>query len=91
VLAQPPASPFPSSNPPPREARRKPMSDEAIAIVITIAIIALFLVWVPFLNLICPPCGRLLDRLRLPKDKIKKQPTVLQFNARRPNSKIGSL
>jgi hypothetical protein len=67
------------------------MSEEIIAIVITIAIIALFVAWVPILDLICPPCSRLLERLRLPKEKVKKQPTVLQFSARRPGSKIGSL
>jgi hypothetical protein len=40
------------------------MSDEVIALVITIAIIALFFVWVPLLNLVCPPCGRFLERRR---------------------------
>jgi hypothetical protein len=44
------------------------MSDEVIALVITIAIIALFFVWVPLLNLVCPPCGRFLERRRLQKD-----------------------
>jgi hypothetical protein len=40
------------------------MSDEVIALVITIAIIALFFVWVPLLNLVCPPCVRFLERRR---------------------------
>jgi hypothetical protein len=40
------------------------MSDEVTALVITIAIIALFFVWVPLLNFVCPPCGRFLERLR---------------------------
>jgi hypothetical protein len=43
------------------------MSDEVIALAITIAIIALFFVWVPLLNLVCPPCGRFLERWRLQK------------------------
>jgi hypothetical protein len=40
------------------------MSDEVTAILITIAIIALCLVWVPLLDLVCPPCARFLERLR---------------------------
>jgi hypothetical protein len=47
------------------------MSDEAIAIIITIAIIALFFVWVPLLNFVCPPCGRFLERLRHQKQPNK--------------------
>jgi hypothetical protein len=41
------------------------MSDEMLALILTIAIIALFFVWVPLLNLVCPPCGRFLARRRL--------------------------
>jgi hypothetical protein len=44
------------------------MSDEAIALVVTLAILALFFLWVPLLNLICPPCGRFLARQRLQKE-----------------------
>jgi hypothetical protein len=44
------------------------MSDEVIALVVTIAIIALLFVWVPLLDLICPPCGRFLERRRRQKD-----------------------
>jgi len=44
------------------------MSDDVIAVLITIAIIALFFVWVPLLNFVCPPCGRFLERLRLQKE-----------------------
>jgi hypothetical protein len=51
------------------------MSDEVIAIVITIAIIALLFVWVPLLNLICPPCGRFLEGLRL--RKVAKEQTPM--------------
>jgi hypothetical protein len=49
------------------------MSEEAIAISITVAIIALFFVWVPFLNLVCPPCGRFLERRRLQKEAPPKK------------------
>jgi hypothetical protein len=49
------------------------MSDEVIAFVITIAIIALFFAWVPFLNLVCPPCARFLERRRLQKNTGKKR------------------
>ena len=49
------------------------MSDDAIALVITLALIALFFVWVPFLNFICPPCGRFLERWHLQKDAIKER------------------
>jgi hypothetical protein len=52
------------------------MSDDAIALVITIAIIALFFVWVPLLNFVCPPCGRFLERLR-EKGVRKERPTVV--------------
>jgi hypothetical protein len=51
------------------------MSDEVIALVITIAIIALFFVWVPLLNLVCPPCGRFLERRRQ-KDPTKARAPI---------------
>jgi len=44
------------------------MSDDVIALLVTIAIIALFFVWVPLLDFICPPCGRFLERRRLQKE-----------------------
>ncbi len=40
------------------------MSEDMFALLVTTAIIALALVWVPALNFICPPCGRALDRFR---------------------------
>jgi hypothetical protein len=52
------------------------MSDEVIALAITIAIIALFFVWVPLLNLVCPPCGRFLERWRLQKEVPKARPSA---------------
>ena len=53
------------------------MSDEVISVVITIAIIALFFVWVPFLDLVCPPCGRFLEHRRLQKKTIKPRASVV--------------
>jgi len=53
------------------------MSDEVIAVVITIAIIALFFVWVPLLELVCPPCGRFLERRRLQKEPTKARASVV--------------
>jgi hypothetical protein len=47
------------------------MSDEAIALIITIAIIALLFAWVPLLNWVCPPCGRFLERCRYQKEAYK--------------------
>jgi hypothetical protein len=52
------------------------MSDEVIALAITIAIIALFFVWVPLLNLVCPPCGRFLERRRLQKAVPNARPSA---------------
>jgi hypothetical protein len=49
------------------------MSEEAISLVITIAIIALFFAWVPFLELVCPPCARFPERQRLQKNLTNKQ------------------
>jgi hypothetical protein len=44
------------------------MSDDVIALLITVAIIALCFVWVPLLNFICPPCSRFLERRGLQKE-----------------------
>jgi hypothetical protein len=49
------------------------MSEETLALVITIAIIALFFAWVPFLNLICPLCSRFLERRRLQIELAEEQ------------------
>lgn len=40
------------------------MSDEIIALVIPLVAVAIIFAWVPLLNLICPPCGRSLERQR---------------------------
>jgi hypothetical protein len=49
------------------------MSDEIIAIIITVAIIGLLFAWAPFLNFICPPCGRFLAQRRVEKETIKNK------------------
>jgi hypothetical protein len=38
------------------------MSDDFIAVIIPLAALAIIFAWVPLLNLICPPCGRALER-----------------------------
>jgi hypothetical protein len=38
------------------------MSDYIIAVVIPIVAVAIVFAWVPFLNLICPPCARSFGR-----------------------------
>lgn len=45
------------------------MSEQTLSLIIAVAIIALMFAWVPFLNFVCPPCGRALERLRLRKAK----------------------
>ena len=40
------------------------MSDSLVALLITLAILASMLIWVPLLELICPPCSRFLVRLK---------------------------
>ncbi len=43
------------------------MSEGTLSVVLTVAIAVAFLVWIPFLNFICPPCARFLERHRDPK------------------------
>jgi hypothetical protein len=49
------------------------MSTDAIAIVVTTAIFAVFFAWVPLLNVICPPCGRFLERRRSLRNSQKEK------------------
>jgi ABC-type enterochelin transport system permease subunit len=55
------------------------MSDTIIALIIPIAVITIFLGWVPFLNLICPPCGRTLELRRLEKLEPKQHLAGVRF------------
>lgn len=41
------------------------MPDQAIAFIIPLVAIAIIFAWVPLLNLVCPPCGRAVERRRL--------------------------
>ena len=43
------------------------MSDEVLALIVTIAVLALLFAWAPFLNFICPPCSRFLAQRRAEK------------------------
>jgi cytochrome c oxidase assembly protein Cox11 len=49
------------------------MSDEMIALIVTVAIIGLLFAWPPFLNFICPPCGRFLAQRRAEKQTVDQQ------------------
>jgi hypothetical protein len=49
------------------------MSDEMIALTVTVVIIALLFAWAPFLNFICPPCGRFLAQRRMERQIMEKQ------------------
>lgn len=40
------------------------MSETMLVVLITAAILAGMFAWVPLLNLVCPPCGRALLRMR---------------------------
>jgi hypothetical protein len=55
------------------------MSDTIIALIIPIAVIAIFLGWIPFLNLVCPPCGRTLELRRLEKLEPKRRLVGVRF------------
>src|SRR5258708_416628 len=67
-----PSATISSSRPPHGNYGEDRMSEEALALVITIATFGLFFAWVPFLHLVCPPCSRLLDRRRLQKELAKE-------------------
>jgi hypothetical protein len=49
------------------------MSDDAVALIITVAIFAVFFAWMPLLNSICPPCSRFLERRRAQKNTPKEK------------------
>jgi hypothetical protein len=58
------------------------MSEQALSLIITGVIIALMFAWAPFLNFVCPPCGRALERLRL--RKAKRNSFEINPDGRRP-------
>jgi hypothetical protein len=47
------------------------MSDYIFALIIPLVAIAITFVWVPFLNFICPPCARTLERRGIQGDELK--------------------
>ena len=49
------------------------MSANTLALVITIATVALLFAWVPFLHLVCPLCTRFLERRRLQAEVAKEK------------------
>jgi hypothetical protein len=60
------------------------MSEETLAIFITVLVIVLMFVWVPVLEFICPPCGRVLERFRSKKRHEVRQggPAEIKSRAR---------
>jgi hypothetical protein len=47
------------------------MSDYIFAVIIPLVAIAITFAWIPFLNLICPPCNRSLERIALERGEPK--------------------
>jgi hypothetical protein len=47
------------------------MSDYLFALIIPLVAIAIIFAWVPFLNLICPPCRRSLEHRGFQGDELK--------------------
>lgn len=58
------------------------MSEQTLSLIVAVAIIALMFAWVPFLNFVCPPCGRALERLR--QRKAKRNSSAINLDGRRP-------
>jgi hypothetical protein len=49
------------------------MSDYIVAVIIPLIAIAITFAWIPFLNLICPPCHRSLERIGFQRDEPKRE------------------
>jgi hypothetical protein len=52
------------------------MPDYILALVIPLVAIAIIFAWVPLLNLICPPCGRSLERRSFQRDELKARSSI---------------
>ena len=52
------------------------MSDYIFACVIPLVAIAIIFAWVPFLNFICPPCTRSLERRSFQGDELKARSSM---------------
>ena len=48
------------------------MSDYIVAVIIPLVALAITFGWVPFLDLICPPCNRSLKPIGLQRDELKR-------------------
>jgi hypothetical protein len=49
------------------------MSDYIVALMIPLVALAITFAWIPFLNLICPPSNRSLERIGLQRDEPKRE------------------
>jgi hypothetical protein len=52
------------------------MPDYIFALIIPLVAIAITFAWVPFLNFICPPCGRSLERRSFQGDELKARSSM---------------
>jgi hypothetical protein len=52
------------------------MYDYIIAVVIPLVAVAIVFAWVPFLNLICPPCARSFGRGDFQGEELKARSSV---------------
>jgi hypothetical protein len=52
------------------------MSDYILALLIPLVSIAIAFAWVPFLNLICPPCARSVERRNFQGDELKTRSSM---------------
>lgn len=58
------------------------MSESTLCIVLTIGIAAVFFAWMPFLNFICPPCSRFLERRRHQKTTVDERAYLVDAGAK---------
>ena len=63
------------------------MSEQTTCILLTIGIAAIFFAWMPFLNFICPPCSRFLERRRLQKAPAEERPYLVDANSKTSSPK----
>jgi hypothetical protein len=55
------------------------MYDYIVAVVIPLVAVAIIFAWVPFLNLICPPCARSLERSGFRGEELKPRSSIGPF------------
>ena len=54
------------------------MSESLFAGLVTFAILVVLFSWVPAINIVCPPCGRALVRLRRRERGVVPAPSLVQ-------------